>query len=247
MSEIYSERAHKQLLIESWSNSARELLIRGYTTGGPFAESHTTNADRSRASDLYELHGFPEGVQISPLVAPVRRGECYIRLTLMMDGEPVLRMSAAYLTDLQTISWPNGVFEESTDGQGLVRTITGSNPAAGAGITETVPTNARWKFLGVRATFVADATVITRDNKIQFNNGVTTIFEVEAGGITASQTKNIAFAPGYTDDSAGSNYHSNTPEILLFQGWGFTMTPGGIQAGDDWGSPTIIVEEWIEE
>lgn len=157
------------------------------------------------------------------------------------------RLMAAYLTDGRTLTWPEGIHEGFTEGAGLVRSLTGTNPAAGSGVDEDVPTNARWKFLGVKVQLVADATVIERANKIQFNDGSAVIFEVEGGGITASQTKNLYFAPGYSDDTAGSNYHLNTPEILLFQGWGFTIAAGSLQAGDDYGAPTIVVEEWIEE
>ena len=253
MSEDYEARAHKQLQIESWSNSARTLLIRGATDGGPFAEQHTTNADRSRATDTYELHGVPTKLQVSPSVAPVRRGECYVRITLLMDGEPVQRLASAYLTDSKTLSWPPGQYEGFTEGPGLIYQYAATNPGAGAEVLVTVPTNARWRLIALKLNLITDATVVDRSIKINvddvavafYNSGVSPI-------VAASLTRFIHFIAGYTIveaafDATGYMRMPLPLDLYLFQGWRIQTSTGNIQDGDLFYIPYLVVEEWIEE
>ena len=253
MSEDYEARAHKQLQIESWSNAARTLLVRGATDGGPFAESHTTNSDRSRATDTFELHGLPTKLQVNPSAGPVRRGECYVRVTLLLDGEPVQRLSAGYLTDSKTMSWPPGVFEAFTDGPGLIRILTGTNPAAGAEITETVPTNAKWRLKSVSFSLVADATVVNRTIGLALDDGATTYMLITAGAVqTAGQTKFYNYISGYPERETafdGQAYIRTPlpPNLDVFQGWRFRTATISLQAGDDLSAASFVVEEWIEE
>ena len=253
MAETYLERAHLELQIESWSNAAREILLRGNASGGAFAETHTTNADRSRATNTYQIHGAPEALTASPAVAGVRRGECYVRITLLADGEPVKRLVAAYLTDGKTLSWPDGVHEDFTEGAGLIRIVTGTNPAAGAEISEAVPANARWKLKGLIASLVSDATVLNRKVRFEVDDGTNVIFPTITGpNHAASSTFVYVPTAGYPVEQAaihGANYYifPLPMDLVLFQGYQIYTVTANIQAGDDWGAPRILVEEWIEE
>ena len=251
MSEDYEARAHKQLQIESWSNAARTLLIRGATDGGPFAEQHTTNADRSRATETFELHGRPTKLQISPSAAPVRRGECYVRATLLLDGEPVQRLSAGYLTDSKTLSWPPGVFEGFTEGEGIIRYVGGTNPAAGAEVAEVVPTNTRWRLISVFIRLTTDATVANRQAQIVIDDGTDLFYSIVAPIVTASILRNHLFIAGYSplETAFDGNGHVRLPlpNLKMFQGYRITTNTINLQAGDDYAAPRMLVEEWIEE
>lgn len=253
MSEDYEARAHKQIQIESWSNSARTLHLRGATTGGPFAESHTTNADRSRATDTFELHGLPTKLQVCPSAAPVRRGECYVRVTLLMDGEPVQRLAAAYLTDSKPISWPPGQFEDFLSGPGLIKTVTGTNPAAAVEVSEACPANARWRLLSAYLVLTTDANVANRTVNIVITDGASTYQQYAAGAVqTASLGYNYIIAAGYPikDTAIDARAFMRIPipnDVILFQGWTLDTVIDGKQAGDDWSTVRLVVEEWIEE
>ena len=251
MAEPFIQRAHKQIQIESWSNSAREILLRGYSEDGPFAESHTTNADRSRAVDTYEVHGDPISITARPAAVPVRRGECYVRLTLVLDGEPVKRFFSAYLTDGKTLAWPPGVFEGFTEGAGLIRTITGTNPAAGAEVSEAVPTNARWRLIAIKLNFTTDGTVANRYVSLTTDDGAVMPFQIYAQPAhAASVGKTYTFSPAAADRAAALINTINTPippELILPQASRIRSLTNSIQAGDDHAAPLLTVEEWIEE
>lgn len=173
----------------------------------------------------------------------------------MMDGEPVQRLSAGYLTDSRTLNWPPGIFEGFTDGPGLPRTITGTNPAAGAEITEAVPTNARWRVKSILLIFETDGTVATRKVVLKFNDGVNDFVVLGPGG-DQTQTASISGFRYEWIEGIGLEHAERTnvgsmmglpPDLILFQGWSFlTDTINGV-AGDDYAAPIFAVEEWIEE
>ena len=251
MSEEYDVRAHKQIKIESWSNSARVILLRGHATEGPFAEQHTTNADRSLATDTFELHGIPKSLVITPLVAGVQRGACYIRATLMMDGEPVKVLAAGYLTDSKTISWPPGQIEGFTDGPGLLVTVAGTNPAANAEISEAIPTNTRRRLLAITFNLMTDANVADREVALWLDDGASMKWLALANyDHTASLTRRYSAAKGVPLQAGGSEATERVipiPDIPLGAGWRIRTTLTNKQAGDDYGAPSMLFEEWIEE
>ena len=252
MAESCIERAHLELLIESWSNSARTILLRGHASGGPFAEQHTTNADRTRAADTFQLHGEPISLTATHQTAPVRRGECYVRATLMLDGEPVLRLFAAYLTDGKALSWPDGVHEGFTEGPGLIRLVSGTDPAAGAEHAEAVPANTRWKIRDIRIVFVTDATVENRVVRLMIDDGANWMYDILAINHAASLTRFYLYVPGIgyletTFDNSGNIRLPLIPDPIMYQGWRIVTATTNLQAGDNYGPPLIYVEEWIEE
>jgi len=250
MSEDYEARAHKQLQIESWSNAARTLLIRGATDGGPFAEQHVTNADRSRATDTFELHGIPTKIQISPSTAPVRRGECYVRVTLLLDGEPVQRLASAYLTDSKTLSWPPGQFEGFTEGPGFLEVVQTADPAAGAEVTYTIPTNQRARLRALKLVLVTDATVANRYAHVVIDDGANEITRIESDyAQVASKNLQYFFLEGFPVNSVLTNEVMRFFPVAfpLMQGSRIRTLTGNMVAGDDHGVGTLFLETWIEE
>lgn len=191
-------------------------------------------------------------IQAAPSVAPVRRGELYLRISLQMGGYTVGVLSAGYLTDSKTMTWPPGVHETSTEGPGLLRTFTGTNPAAGADIAETVPVNTRWKIIAIRLSLVTDANVAARRARLSVGNG-TNDFVYIASGVTqaASLTKQYVFQPGHPNDGverAGDTIEIYLPpDLILLQAYTLAVDAVNKQAGDDWAAPIIFIEEWIEE
>ena len=251
MAEPYIERAHKQIQIESWSNAARELLLRGYSEAGPFAETHTTNADRSRATNTFEVHGNPISITVRPSAVPVRRGECYVRVTLLLEGEPVKRLMTAYLTDGKTLTWPPGIQEGFTEGEGLVLHVTGTNPAAGAEISETVPTNVKWILRSIAVVFDTDANAANRVPKLHIKDGAVKlhIFPGETA-IVANDVKNVIWEGGLgtpSRESGADMVYPMSPNMELFQGWVIATSTSALQVGDDYSAPAMVVEEWIQE
>lgn len=245
----FREAETPQLRIESWSDSARTLHLRGFTRDGLISLDHTTNSDRSIASEDSTIPDLPISLQVSPSTGPVRRGECYVRITLLMGGFPVGRLIAAYLTDGKTLTWPPGVQEGFIEGPGYVHLVSGSNPAAGAECSESVPTNSRWRLIAVYLNLTTDATVATRTINLIIDNGTSIIWKGAAwGSQTASQSPTYSAAQALNpDSSSGSRQQSLPSNNLLFAGYRIRTLTTNLQAGDDYAIPRYLVEEWIEE
>jgi len=240
-----------EILIESWSNAAREIKIRGYTQHGLFSFDHTTKSDRSLKSDSFKIPDFPISLQAHIPTGPVRTGECYLRLTLRLGGFPVQRLCAGYLTDTKTLTWPPGIFEHPGEVPGKLRIVVGTDPTAGSEISESVPTNARWRIYYVRFRLVTDSTVATRRVFLQFDDGSNIALRVPAAASQAeSLTRDYNFLSNYpntptlVDDEIFSSFGS---PIILFQGYRIRTITSNLQTGDNFTAPTLYVEEWIEE
>ncbi len=245
----FPEAGTPQIQIESWSNAARILQVRGFTRDGTLSHDHTTSSDRSRVSTIFDVSDIPVMMQVSPAVAPVRRGECYVRVTLLMAGFAVGRLIAGYVTDGATLAWPGGGFENFTDGPGLLRSITGTNPAAGAELSETVPTNARWRLILMTATLITDATAPARSVRVTYDDGAATLWRAQDwGSQNASVTTNYYVGEGLTVNTSANEKNLPLPQrVLLFQGYRIGTSVYALAAGDNWGAPQLLVEEWIEE
>jgi len=247
----FREASQPQIQIESWSNAARTVEVRGFTRHGTFSFDHATNADRTRAVDTFALPDFPIFLQASPSTAPVRRGELYVRISLLLAGFSVGRLSAGYLTDSKTITWPPGVHEDSTSGRGLLRVISGTNPAAGNEVIEIVPTNARWRLLSLGVGFVTDATVASRQVRLRITDGTQEIALVPATASQAeSTTRSYWFVAGYPNTpglQSGVVYSFIPTDYFIPQGGTIETKTANLQAGDNYGTPILVVEEWIEE
>lgn len=241
-----------KLRIESWSNSARTLLIRGRTLGGAMIdEQHITNADKSKATSNYGIPEPPEFLNIYPKSGPVRRGECYVRAILLLAGRQVRVLSAGYLTESKTITWPPGLFESFTQPPGLPNVIAISNPGSGNEISYTVPTNTRYILRAIRFDLTSDSNAASRRVYLYIDAGSGPILYVFPSPITqdANETKYYYFAAygNPSNDISNEVYITIPADIVLFQGWRIRTSTSNLQTGDVFSNIRLIVEEWIEE
>lgn len=133
---------------------------------------------------------------------------------------------------------------------GRLRAITGTNPAAGANIQELQPANTRWRLIQFQAILTTAVAVANRNVHLNVvtNNTVLDIY----ANLTqvASQAVTYQFLAGGPDRNATLNGVLNVqlPLDFWFNGTGtINLEAAGIQAADDWATPSYYIEEWIEE
>lgn len=246
----YLEDRSIDLLIESYSNSARVIQVRGLTRNEQISTDHTTNADRSLASSTIDITDMPISLLVKAVATGVKRGECYVRVSLRIEGVVVAVLTAGYVFDTQHLAFPNGIIESSISGPGLIRTIVGTDPAAGVEISETVPTGARWKVRSIFFEIVCDATVASRGPRLSFDDGANVFNKQDTfKAPTAGTTGTFSGALIWTNRSAGADNGVGTfglPDIELKAGYRMRTITVALQAGDNYGAPIFEVEEWIE-
>lgn len=237
------------LFIESFSNAARTVQVRGYSETEQIVADHVTSADRSLATSVVQLTEPPIALTLRTLETSVSRGECYVKVSLRAEGVVIALLAAGYVTDAGTQAWPNGKIESSVEGRGLIRLITGTNPAAGVEISETVPTGARWRIISFRFTFLTDATVANRQPRIALDDG-TSIYYRQANSTVHGAS--LSFSYNALGSSAGNMATGADLSLILpllhilMAGHKITTVTALLQAGDNFDAPSYVVEEWIE-
>jgi len=250
-----------RLVVRSWNSlSGLVLTVVGRLLDADgklstFEFGHTPNTDRSKAESTYTLTtGRLIDVAVTPKSGSPYRGHCYVTLGLARRTAPTTEyyqdLAKGYVTAAGGLIWPGGPYLDSVEGPGLLRSITGTDPAAGVEVIETVPTNARWRLRSLRAVLVTDATVATRTVGIRVDDGATLVLNfpgVTTQAASLARAYNVA-EYGFQPSAAGSDIFFYIPFLVsLPQAWRIFTNTTNRQAGDDWGAPQMAVEEWIEE
>lgn len=214
----------------------------------------TPASDRTASFVSFDAgRGLLLGLTLRAESGTVRRGQCFVQVGIVRGGalasEPVQLLLSGYITGDSILGWPGGLLRESVDGPGILRAITGTDPAAGSEILEAVPANTRWRLVGLRFPLVTDATVAARRVNLYVDDGTTIALRVPCGDTQAAslnQQYNAAawgFAPVLADLQAQIALPA---DFFLLQGWRIRTNTTSLQAGDNFGAPQMIVEEWIE-
>jgi hypothetical protein len=249
------------LEVTSWNSAAGvRLRISGRVHAAPgvivpFSATHVPNTDRSAAMTVITMPlgellnaivwaetGSPQAGQTFVRIA-VRRGAgaAFERLGVIIQGS---------ITSMTARAFPGSAIVASTDGSGFVRSVSGTQPAAGLEIAETVPARARWQVIAFRASLITSAVVASRGPSIQFDAPAGGIMRsVDPGAVAASTIGQIVAACGLDAIApVGLNvlqFGLPSPSVLL-AGTIISTVTVNLQAGDQWGFPTMQVLEWLD-
>jgi hypothetical protein len=220
----------------------------------PFNMNLVPTTDRvatSRSTPLGEGWLLDTAVFVSsgtPLI-----GQTWVRIGISRGqgtgANELGQLACGYVTANRCVSWPLGTQDAPLDGLGALRSITGSVPAAGANISETVPTGARWQLISLATVLTASATVATRVVSLLIDDGTTTVGAFSAQQTqTASQVITYSAAPGAgAGFSNAGNFFAIQAPMLLQLGAGYRLRTSvtNIQVGDQFTAPQLLVREWI--
>ena len=230
----------------------RILLLDGRPA--TFAHTFAVSAARTLQSFVFSLgEGWLLDFSVFATAAVTITGQTFARVQVLRGQtgatSVVATLMAGYITSVQSIAWQGSAVRSSLDGQGNLRSITGTDPAAGVEISEAVPTGARWRLLAISAALVTDATVINRFPGLLIDDGTTTLFSADPPAAqTASQNYRWSAGPGSARLGAiNASPNWGLPvDIRLLAGSRIRTSTLSIQAGDNWGAPQLLVEEFLE-
>lgn len=180
-------------------------------------------------------------------------GQCWARVQVQrgLGGAtmPIGALVSGYVTATQPIAFPAGRVRGSLEGAGVVRSVAGAAPAAGADFSVTVPTGARWRLYSVIASFVTSIAVANREMVLVIDDGATELARIPQGvAQVASLTRAYSFyeaAERNTIAQAGA-FTAALPIVPLLAGSRIRSAVANIDAADQFGAPQVLVEEWIE-
>jgi len=237
--------------LTAWNGLAGVVLtlsgrfVRVDGTVEPLVERLVPASNRTATSAIFARgQGWLTDLSIVASGAAPLRGQTFARVDIVRgQSSPIIVLSTiaqGYVTATKRLAYPGSVVEDSLSGSGAVRSIAGTDPAAGVEISETVPTGARWRFLSLRASLVTDATVANRTPNLFFDDG-TTVYA--AAGVNFNQTASTTFPyafgnVGQTFTQTSLHAQVSTPaNLLLAAGHRIRTLTGALQAGDNWGAP----------
>jgi len=146
------------------------------------------------------------------------------------------------LTD-RVVSGPEHLFRD-----GVIKTVTGSDPAANAEFSETVPAGKCWKLLSVSVSCVQGITQ-TPFPSLVVDDGTRTVYQAFSG--TAAQNSSITtqhtWGPGLAAAGSGASTANQGPlpsNLLLGPGCRVRSSTTGIGANTDYGAPTFLLVEY---
>jgi len=249
-----------QLVIDTWSSTAPgaiHIKARVLTPEGRIQTSawtHMPNSDRTQATTYHDLgEGFLLGVMVLAPGLPYRRGHCWCLATLQRGRGAVGLLEhlliADYVTQSGRLVWPGGQIRSSVEGPGLIRSVAGADPAAGAEILVTVPAGARWRIISAYYTLQTDVTVPNRSHSLVWDDGAAILGRSDPG-----HWHPASYPMSY---SAGAFGHGpvtflvcvdvNLPQyLILLAGYRLRSVTLALAAGDNYTAPQLLVEEWIE-
>ena len=182
----------------------------------------------------------------------IRKGD-FLRLDSRSSQSGIILMvESRLLRDRKQAGGWNGVMKGSLEGPGFIQSVAGTDPAAGVGISDSVPTNARWKMLNVRIQLATSSQVATRLIAMQINeSGGNALFYSKALETqAASLTRDVSYMGGgpQTGPTGQTNVAGHLPsDLFLAQAFVIDDNTQNFQNLDDLGGPRYHVEEWIEE
>jgi hypothetical protein len=219
----------------------------------PLVETHTPNTDRTSKTSLVTLaEGFLGNVQLRATSGSPVAGKCFAIVELVRGRtqaiQPLATLLQGYVSDVQRLAWPGSPLRSSVDTPGVSTIITGTDPAAGAECSDTVPAGARWEVLSWIATLVTSAVAGNRTVTLIIDDGASTLWTCDASAAqAASLTRNYnAYATGVAPDLTGATFRLPGPFPLdLPAGARIRTSTAGLDPGDNWGAPKIVVRERI--
>jgi hypothetical protein len=220
----------------------------------PFVETDTPNSDRTAKTKIIRrAEGFLTNVTIRVSTGSAIRGHVFALLDIIRgDTGGVVSLGTlcqGYVTNAGRLTWPEGPNEPHAAGFGRIRTIVGTDPAAGVEISETVPAGARWRLQTFGYTFVTDATVANRRPVFTVDDGANVLWE-DFVNVAQTATQTVKYRAGATGSAALYDtlaYRMVVPTwFLLAAGSRIRTVTAGLVAGDNFGAPIYSVEEWLE-
>lgn len=220
----------------------------------PYTFNVTPASNRTSVKQLFPLtEGYLISIEVVPDVGTPRRGQCFVEVGLvrgLQGTEFVEILFADYVTSNAGDGYPGGLVRDSVEANGMLRSITGTDPGAGVEISETVPTGARWQLRGVRWQLVTSAAAANRRPHLVVDDGANIIFDFAGPDVqAASLTRNYNADPwGFQPATQDNELYLALPEqLMLFQGWRIRTVTTALDAGDNFGPPRLYVEEWMED
>jgi hypothetical protein len=225
------------------------LILQGITRSGLISLEGKTSSDGKLNTTEIGIDDFPIMLSVTDKTKFFNPKQCWVSVEMEMFDQEIVTLCSGFVYLDKGVSFPAITQEDNMPGRGYIVEEVTLNPAAGAEILETVPAGEKWLIHSASVTFVADATVVNRKPHFVFRNDNGN--QLEAFGyanVAASETVLLCGAKyGYVPDAedAGAIPMVLPPDLWMLPAGTITTDTNNMQAGDNYGLMTLIVEKFF--
>ena len=245
----FQEGTTFQLSVSHTASTLDRFFVTGATKEGPFTFTIESTNDEITQTALLRIPDVPIWISVQDNGGAFGRGRLFVRVNLSVNGNILQQLVAGYVFTPNALTWPQVSIQNPTPFIGRVQTMGGTDPAAGAEISETVPAGEVWHLRAIRFTLVTSATAATRVVHLRIADGSNVYFECIANASqTASLTRQYSGQPTQTTitDTTGTEIIIPIPaNLYLNTGWTISTVTTALQAGDNYQAPTMLIENFI--
>lgn len=221
---------------------------------------HVPNSDRTVHTTEHELGvGSLLNLTVFASTGTPLLGQTFVIVQLIRGvGTAAIILGTllqGYVTSTQHLGWPGSPISLSTEGQGAIRFLTGTTPAPGAELAESVPTGARWQLLTFYTQFNCSAAAATRTPRLRlFNAPVVTNIGIFSStyNLAANEVAGLTWASGLGAQVFDPITPPGFPALVLpsdtplTAGMQINTVTQQLQAADQYLAISYMVREWLE-
>ncbi|MBZ5560176.1 MAG: hypothetical protein LAO77_23205 [Acidobacteriia bacterium] len=230
-------------------------VLRKDGTIAPIQFSHTPNSNRTAATTTVGLsEGWVLGISLKITTGTPAAQSVWVLVDLVRGqgsaGQVLQSLVSGFVSPTVPLVWPGNESFAPLDGVGCLRSISGTQPGAGAEISEVVPAGARWELLAFEADLATSAAAANRVPQLTIDDGANVYARVPINNNeTASHTWRNSFQAGVPLNFDGTRFLVTAPllaGIRLAAGHRIKTVTSAIDVGDQWSAPQYLVREWFD-
>ncbi len=256
---VYYVGPEDHIVIDFWSSAAavlcfvrlRLLLPNGQVVLSSF--ELLTDGTTLRQRIVQPLaEGFVLGCVVEAHNDGVCRGQIFATIGICKGigavTTPFTQLVGGYVTYRDLLSWPPGGPVDSLGGRGWPISTVSADPAAGAEISLTCPTNLRMRLMGMVFTLVTSAAVANRVVSVVIDDATNILLQVPSpSDQAASLTYTYSLGVGLPFQAVRNNIVTMplSEDAWLKGTYRVRTLTGGLQAGDDFSAARIYAEQFL--
>ncbi len=235
-----------QLIVDVVSHvSGESMQLRGFTKDGPFTFTFLPDGTNAVQTFRFQISDIPIHVSVSNAGTTSEDVYAYAAVYLGVDTNRLTLLAQGTCGGMFGVAWPQSLPQNSMQSDGVVLTVNGTNPAAGAEVSDVVPDNQVWELLGIDLFLDTDANAADRTCRldIQFE-GQIYITRIAGATMQANEEHSLEFIPGGTTQTTVANETQEIalpPKLFLPAGTVIATTTTNIQVGDNYGTPHYFI------
>ena len=228
------------------SKLATAIEITGMTREGPFKYAFTTNGSTAAQTTIFKIPDVPIWLTVKTAGIAASVNDVHAMVYVRVSETRLQLLCQGFLGQFHGINFPNQVPMTPLQQRGALSYTAGTDPAAGANASITVPTGEYWKVKQVKISLVTDATVADRSVVLYYRTPAAVMFNIVPAAVqVASKTIIYHWFEGAAlkDDPTSLNQTIPLPaDIILAPGYIIATAVKNLQAADDLSALGVIYE-----